>query len=243
MAKEFSVVKLVELIVAVVGVIVVAWGVLVAKDTLVSIEKSVAIAGKAVGAQQVQLKLSREQFTASLDALWLDQRPWLGFSREESVPEEIDLSSGGIFRFHVLNSGKTPAFNVKLLQSRVEVVGNTAPFSEPSDSDWIPVPRANATAIYADRNETTTVFPSTSVHYDIRIRPVPAVFVRLYTAKSRYIAVTVRLKYCDANRSLHWTRLAVGKTYSEPDLAVRHSAASLHPGEPDHPYCQDAASD
>ena len=120
------------------------------------------------------------------------------------------------------------------------MVANTTPFSKPSDSDWIPVPRATTT-IYADRNETTTVFPTTSVYYDVRIPRLYPFFFELYTEKARYIAVTARLEYCDANRSLHWTQLGVGKIFSETDLTVRHSTASPHPGEPDNPTCQDEA--
>jgi len=229
------------------GVVAVAWGVMVAIDTLESIDNSVAVAEQAVDAQLEQLKLaedqltlSRDQFTASLDALWLDQRPWLAFSRADTVPNEIVQGERGTFRFHVLNSGKTPAFNARLLRSNVEALPNTAVFAPPSDSDWTSVPRATTTAIYTDRNETTTVFPTSSVYYDIATPRIIPTFA-LYTRKLRYIAVTVRLEYCDANRSLHWTQLGVGKIFSETDLTVRHSTASLHPGEPDHPNCQEEA--
>ena len=53
--------------------------------------------------------------------------------------------------------------------------------------------------------------------------------------------LTVRLKYCDGNSSLHWTQLGVAKIFSETELAVQHSTASLHPGKPDHPECQGEA--
>ena len=234
--------------VGVLGVVAVAWGVIAAIDTLESIGDSVAVAEEAVDAQleqlklaEAQLRLSRDQFTASLDALWLDQRPWLAFSRAETEPNEIVQGEPGTFRFHVLNSGKTPAFNVKLLRSDVEVLPNTAVFSVPSDSDWIPVPRATTTEIYTDRNETTTVFPTSSVYYDITIHRIVPKFFELYTQRAFYIAVTARLQYCDANRSLHWTQLGVGKIFSETGLTVRHSTASLHPGEPDHPNCHEEA--
>ena len=234
--------------VGVLGVVAVAWGVIVAIDTLASIDDSVAIAEEAVDAQleqlklaEAQLRLSRGQFTASLDALWLDQRPWLAFSRAETVPNEIVQGEPGTFRFHVLNSGKTPAFNVRLLRSDVEVLPNTAVFSVPSDSDWVPVPRATTTAIYTDRNETTTVFPTSSFYYDITIQRIVPRYFQLYTRSAFYIAVTARLLYCDANRSLHWTQLGVGKIFSETGLTVRNSTASLHPGEPDHPNCHEEA--
>ena len=227
------------------GLLAVAWGVMVAIATLDSIDESVAVAKNAVDAQLAQLslaedelKLSRDQFTASLDALWLDQRPWLAFSTAEIVPDEIVQGEPALFRFQALNIGKTPAFNVKLLRSYVEMLPNTATFSTPSDSDWIPVPRATATATDTDLDETTTVFPTSSVYYDIATpRIIPA--FPLYTRRLRFIAVTARLEYCDANRSLHWTQLGVGKVFSEADLTVRHSTASLHPGEPDHPNCQE----
>ena len=234
--------------VGVLGVVAVAWGVIVAIDTLESIDDSVAVAEAAVDAQleqlklaEAQLRLSRDQFTASLDALWLDQRPWLAFSQAATEPNEIVQGEPGTFRFHVLNSGKTPAFNVRLLRSDVEVLPNTAVFSVPSDSDWIPVPRATTTAIYTDRNETTTVFPTSSVYYDIPIQRIAPRFFELYTQRAFYIAVTARLQYCDANRSLHWTQLGVGKIFSETGLTVRHSTASLHPGEADHPNCHEEA--
>ena len=222
------------------GVAAVVWGVWVAKDTLVSIDKNVDIADKAVEAQLEQLKLAREQFTATRDALWLDQRPWLAFSKAETIPNEIKQDGGAIFRFHILNSGKTPAFNVRLLRSPVDMHPNTYVFSEPSK--WIPTPRAFTRAIYTNTRETTSVFPNSTVYYDISIpRIVPSRY-ELYTKDSFYLAVVVRLEYCDASRSLHWTQLGVAKVSSETDLIIQHSTASLSPGEPDHSDCQDDAS-
>ena len=133
--------------VGVLGVVAVAWGVVVAIDTLESIDDSVAVAEKAVDAQleqlklaEAQLRLSRGQFTASLDALWLDQRPWLAFSEAETKPNEIGQGEPGTFRFHVLNSGKTPAFNVRLLRSDVEVLPNTAVSRCPQTPTGFPSP-------------------------------------------------------------------------------------------------------
>lgn len=226
------------------GVAAVVGGFWVAIDTLKSIDRSVTVAEEAVDAQLEQLKLSedqlrlsREQFTASLDALWLDQRPWLQFSRAE-VRGEVEQREGASFRFHVLNSGKTPAFNVRLLRSSVRVHPNSYRFSEPST--WIPVARATTTSVHTDRNETTTVFPTSPVYYDIEILPY-YLSLGIYTQERSYIAVAARLEYCDANRSLHWTQLGVAKIFSETDLTVQHSTASLHPGEADHPNCQDEA--
>ena len=242
---------MVDTIVSILGVFAVAGGVWVALDTLESIDKSVAVAEEAVDAQLKQLKLSedqlrlsREQFTASLDALWLDQRPWLAFSRAETGPNEVVQGESGTFRFNVINSGKTPAFNVRLLRSNVEVLPNTARFSEPSNSDWISVPRATTTAVYTDRNETTTVFPTGAVYYDIEIPPIVLPWrFQAYIESRFYLAVTARLEYCDANHSLHWTQLGVAKIHSETELTTQHSTASLHPGEPDHPKCQDEAGE
>ena len=56
-------------IVNVVAVVAVALGVWVAKHTLDSIDVRVYVTKEAVKAQVDQLKLSREQFTASRDAL------------------------------------------------------------------------------------------------------------------------------------------------------------------------------
>ena len=222
------------------GVVVVVWGVWVAKDTLVSINKNVDIAGAAVETQIKQLQLAVDQFTAARDALWLDQRPWLAFSKAETVPNEIEQGGGATFRFHILNSGKTPAFNVRLLRSDVEVQPNTYVFSEPSK--WIPTPLASTRSIYTDSRETTAVFPNSTVYYDVSIPPIHPLRYEPYTKKHFYLAVAARLEYCDANRSLHWTQLGVAKVSSETELIVQHNTASLHPGEPDHPDCRDDAS-
>ena len=86
-----------------------------------------------------------------------------------------------------------------------------------------------------------SVFPTSHVYYDVEIPPFVIDWrFEAYTKKHFYIAVAARLKYCDANRSLHWTQLGVAKIFSETDLTVRHSTASLHPGEPDHRDCQDS---
>ena len=219
----------IDSIVSVAGVAAVAWGVWVAKETLVSIDENVEIANAAASAQSEQLKLSREQFAAARDALWLDQRPWLAISRTEAVPNEIQLGRAATFRFHVFNSGKTPAFNVRLLGSRVELQSNTRSFSEPST--WVPTRRA-----------ATSVFPNSTVYYNIDIPPIFSERFELYTRRAFNLAVAVRLEYCDANSSLHWTQLGVAKVFSEAELDVRHSTASHHPGEPDHPNCQDEAA-
>ena len=75
--QERGFLRVVDTIISAVGVFVVTYGVWVAIDTLKSIEKSVTVA-------ENQLNLSAEQFTASFNARWLDQRPWLPFSRAEN---------------------------------------------------------------------------------------------------------------------------------------------------------------
>lgn len=203
------------------GVVAVALGVWVANDTLDSIDKSVDVAEK-------QLKLSSDQFTAARDALWLDQRPWLAVSKSETVPDDVtEDSRGAAFRFHVLNSGKSPAFGVRLLQSNVDLRFDSISHLEPKLE---PAPAA-----------TMSVFPGQTVQYSIAIKPKMFFEVRwpVYYSGGAHIAVSVRLQYCDANRSLHWTQLGVAKRFSETELTVQHSSASLHPGAPDHRDCQD----
>ena len=95
------------------GVAAVVWGVWVAKDTLVSINENVAIANKSCPCSTTAVAALRGSVHGVLDALWLDQRPWLGLSTAEIVGDDIDQDQGGTFRFRVLNSGKTPAFNVR----------------------------------------------------------------------------------------------------------------------------------
>ena len=213
------------------GFVAVAWGVWVANKTLHSIDESVAIAGQAVDAQIEQLTLSHEQFTAGRDALWLDQRPWLAFSKAETIPNAITQHDGVIsFRLHILNSGKTPAFNVRLLQSRVEFRPNTASFAAPSP--WMPT-----------SHPTRSVFPNDTGYYTIDIPSYIAsdYMLSLYAQNRFNMAVAARLEYCDANRSLHWTQLGVAKVFSETELIVKHSTASLHPGSSNDADCQEEA--
>ena len=197
--------RVVDTIISAVGVFVVTYGVWVAIDTLKSIEKSVTVA-------ENQLNLSAEQFTASFNARWLDQRPWLPFSRAETVPTELEHGEDAIVRFHVLNSGRTPAFNVRLLQSEVGVYPNTYVFSEPST--WTLVSRVTTRSVHTDPDETTTVFPNSSVYYDVKI-PFRDIGWRFepYTKKHFYIGVTVVFGYrVEARKSVKccagWVRMS-----------------------------------
>ena len=108
------------------GVVGVAGGVWVAIGTLDSINESVDVAKDTVEAQVNQLTLSREQFTATRDALRLEQRAWLGYagftlqSKKNTTAdpwENREISDSGDiarFRVSVVNSGRTPALNVTL---------------------------------------------------------------------------------------------------------------------------------
>ncbi len=87
-------------------------------------------------------------------------------------------------------------------------------------------------------HSTASVFPNSTLHYNIEIPPYFE-GLGLYTQTGFYITVAARLEYCDANRSLHWTQLGVGKSFFETEPTVRHNAASLHPGEANHPKCQE----
>ena len=221
------------------AVVVVAVGVWVANKTLVSIDQSVAVAKDSVNAQREQLKLSSEQlkfsseqFTAAREAAWLDQRPWLGFSRADTEPDEFTQENReAVFRFRVLNSGKTAAFRVRFFRSAIELVPNTHSLTPPLKlTPW------NALA--------STVFPNQATTYSITIRPerFSSADFKAYTEKAFHFVVTARLEYCDANRRLHWTQFSATKRFSQEKLPISHSTASRPSGEPDQPVCQDEAS-
>ena len=220
------------------GVVVVAVGVWVANKTLVSIDQSVAVAEHSVDAQRdqlalfnEQLALSSEQFTAAREAVWLDQRPWLGFSRADTEPDEFTQENReAVFRFRVLNTGKTAASRVRFFRSAVELVPNTHSFSPPPTlTPW------NASV--------RSVFPNQPITYSIKIRPerFSSADFKAYTEKAFHFVVTARLEYCDANRRLHWTQFSATKRFSQGELPISHSTASRPSGEPDQPGCQDEA--
>ena len=130
----------------VVALIIVAVGTSVAWLTLEAIQDS-------VHAMNVQIKTDR-------DALWLDQRPWLGVSTAEVVGG-FEVGGKPTIRLSLVNSGKTPALNVKLLErvslTRTPDDNEIHEWEAPCEFEFSP----------SVHYRSDVVFPNGTVHQDI----------------------------------------------------------------------------
>ena len=217
------------------GVVVVALGVWVAKDTLNSIND--------------QLKLSHEQFTLNRNALRMEQRAWLrydGFTLQ-SLPRtasssdpwqnrEIRWGDDARFRVSVVNSGRTPALNVTLTTGNVKMVGLDFIDKPPNEWNTPTKPQSGVAVMPGEQGRHMYTSP-------LFIHPN---FVNDYLGGDLQMLLWTRLQYCDIYQRRHWALIAVARQAgSSPDshftLLKQHFGPAN--GEPKHPYCQNIAQD
>lgn len=215
----------------VVAVVVVLWGVWVAKETLVSIAESV--------------KVSREQSTATRDARRLEQRAWLGYAgftlqskkntrdvpwedREMNAAEDIVR-----FRVSVANSGKTPALNVALDTGAVKLAVLDYPREsddEPPPTEWLFTQHQRGVVVTAGEQGHYLYTPALPLHPDL---------VGAYMAEDLRILLWTQLQYCDVYGRRHWALNAVGRQAgSDSQFRITDHRFGPTDGEPDHPYCE-----
>ena len=201
-----------------VALAIVAVGTLLAWLTLLAIRDS-------VDAMDAQIDADR-------NALWLDQRPWLGVSNAE-VLGGFELGGKPTIRLSIVNSGKTPALNVKLFES--VFLGLTV-----RDNDirkW-----ERPTEFFPSIHHRSEVaFPDGTLHQDISwdIRLDEETFPK-YANSELDMNVWSRIEYCSQDQSFHWTETAFSKTFAHDKILFRRSSVSDHPGAKDHPNCQDS---
>lgn len=200
------------------ALIIVAVGTSVAWHTLEAIQAS-------VDAMNVQIKADR-------NALWLDQRPWLGVSTAEVVGG-FEVGGKPTIRLSLVNSGKTPALNVKLL----ERVSLTRTLDNNDIHDW-EAPNEFFPSIHY---RSAVAFPNGTLHQDIAWPfPMNETQFAQYTNSELDVTIWSRIEYCSPDQSFHWTEIGISKTFAEDELLIRRSSVSAHPGVTDDPDCQPA---
>ena len=236
-------------------------GVWVAKDTLESIDESVIQTGRSAAAAEgalnvsiagmrtqnsliessrQQMNLMVRQIEDARDALWLQQRPWLGYvgftlearaDNDEPWGERAPQDGDEVrVRMRILNSGRTPAtiIPVNSGDSKLAPVNTIAP----PPTEWRPVSETQGRVVVLPgvegRRQYTRPFRLSGEHF------------RRYSADTHWLFLWARMNYCDAAQRHHWVQVAIAhRSRNPPNLFDTPSVSiSPDPGEPDHPDCQ-----
>ena len=216
-------------IVNTVGVVAVAFGVWVAKDTLDSIDESIDVSKEAVRLEH-RAWLGYAGFTLqTLPGNASSDEPWK--NREISAPGDIAR-----FRVSVVNSGRTPALNVTLSTGNGNVVFPGHIIEPPTKWRARTEPQRGVVVMPGEQ-ERYLYTPYLLLH--------PS-FIKDYMSGSAGILLWTRLQYCDIYQRRHWALIAVVRqSGSRPDghftLPEQHFGPA--DGEPGHPYCQNIVQD
>ena len=139
-------------------------------------------------------------------------------------------------RLNLVNSGKTPALNVRLLE-RVSLTYT------PDDNDFREweAPEKLLSSIPYSRFD---IFPNGTLHQDIDMTVhMNETDFSLYANSEVHMTVWARIEYCSPDQSFHWTEIGLSKTFAEDELLIRRSTASAHPGVTGHTDCQSAGDE
>ena len=198
------------------ALIIVAVGTCVAWLTLAAIRDSVSV--------------MTDQIRAARDALWLDQRPWLGLSTAEVIGG-FKVGGDPTIRLNLVNSGKTPALNVRLLES----VSLTYTLDDNQLREW----EAPEEFFPSIRYSRFNVFPNGTLRQDINLAvPMRETDFSLYANSEVDMTVWARIEYCSPDQSFHWTEVGLSKTFAEDEPIIRRTTASAHPGVTGRTLCQ-----
>ena len=117
-----------------------------ARDAAKAAQEAASAASTSAEAASRQVAAIEEQTNTAIDALRLDQRPWLGYERhvmearanstsswEQREPKTGEQSR---VRLYVQNIGKTPALNVRLMSTPPILIHVGARPSEPEGGQW-----------------------------------------------------------------------------------------------------------
>ena len=210
-----------------------------AQDAAGAARDSATAASKSAEAASRQVAAAQEQIDVDIDALRLDQRPWLGYRRhaieskanDTSKWEERDPQSGEHFRVRlfVQNVGKTPALNVRLMRTQPVLIREGARPNEPKKEQWQMVPGKYV------------VFPNDRrlSHVTSTIR-MPSNAFSTYSNRKGELFFWARLEYCDTTGQHHWTQMGLARHFQAPasEFRLRASSVSPDPGEANHPGCR-----
>lgn len=185
-----------------------------------------------------QVELTRQTLNNTIDAMRLEQRPWLGYSgfaiyarknsttawekREPKQGEEIRV------RLSIKNVGKTPALNISLMSVTPEVISF-------GSEDTI-----NVLDDAADEaKEHNTIFPESEKfgHYIRPYRLTAQEFLE-YSTRKKQLFFWAKVYYCDIAGMRHWTQTRATHTYASKGFNIISSSVSPSPGEANHPDCQ-----
>ena len=223
-------------------------GVIVAFITFKSIDESVTEARRSADAAieaasetsrlveiaLQQIEIARQQIDDARDALRLDQRPWLVYGdlgiesrvNNTSTWQGREPRAGEQFRIHLhlVNTGKTPALNVRLSSTTPILIPVGERPSEPEGRQWLIV------------EGKFVVFPNDDgSSHNINM---PSLDLAAYHSRTREIFFWARLDYCDTIGRRHWTQIGIARLYDSGEFTYRASSVSPNPGEANHPDCQ-----
>ena len=185
-----------------------------------------------------QMEIAKQQIDDARDALRLDQRPWLFYgdlgieSRANNTSpwqENIEPRAGEQFRIHlhVVNTGKTPALNVRFSSTTPILIRVGERPSETGQGEWSPV------------GEGFVVSPNDAGAYQIiGARHMSKEDFSAYSNREKEVFFWAKLRYCDPNGWHHWTQIGIARLYDSREFTFRASSVSPNPGEANHPDCQ-----
>ena len=186
-----------------------------------------------------QTAAAQKQINVDIDALRLDQRPWLGYwryaieSRAKNTTkwEVREPKSGELFRIrlNVQNVGKTPALNVRLMSTKPQLIRTGTRPSEPKKEQWREV------------TGTFFVFPDDShLSYASPSHHLSSQDFSKYSDHTSEAFFWARLEYCDTTGQHHWTQVGLARHFQTPVdvVRIRASSVSPDPGEANHPGCK-----
>ena len=219
-----------NLIVNSVGVVAVALGVWLAKETV---------------------DVAFDQLTVNRDAGRLEQRPWLryaGFTLQshnntsgETWQDREISDSGDVARFRVsvVNSGRTPALNVTLSTAYDKLASPSYIDKRPTEStEWRPVTEPQGGVVVMPGEQGHSLYtPRLLLHSQ---------HIKGYMKGDLRILVWTKLQYCDIYQRRHWALIAVARQVgSRPDSHFTLVDQLFGPadGEPGHSYCQNIVED
>ena len=181
-----------------------------------------------------QVKLTREMFGATRDAMRLEQRPWLGYHRYEIQARKDFVASwedrgpeeGEEFRIRLFiqNVGQTPAVNVQLMSSGPEIV------------EVGEIPKEPVLDLSHINDSRQVIFPDVKgLVHDL------GPFILLgqeYFVLGKELFFWARLSYCDITGGGHWTQIGISYALGTDGLVIRWSRVSLDSSESNHPDCK-----
>ena len=174
------------------------------------------------------LDTSRDALGVAMDAMNLEQRPWLGYygyaiqARKDSASrwEDREPKAGEELRVEcfIQNAGKTPALNIQLMSIVFGLVPIGGSAKEPDK--------------WSGNSNRSALFPNAEgfSHNSDGIVLTDQGFLEYSTSKKE-IFFWARLYYCDIAGRRYWTQTGVSHAFGSSAYNLRSSSVGLIPGE------------